>query len=142
MITSKSTSKGSISKNIRGLQNVGKRNASVKLGMESTNLVYVWFRIRIRVPSNTKLYQLYKYLKKICTVFCQKYWTCKKNPYIINQNHIFFLKKSLWSHFWIDFNKFTPKHSELSIFWLFIYSLCCYEWVLFKIHFDFPIYFN
>jgi hypothetical protein len=25
----------------------------------------------------------------------------------------------------------TPKHSELSIFWLFIYSLCCYEWFLF-----------
>jgi hypothetical protein len=24
--------------------------------------------------------------------------------------------------------KLGPKHSELSIFWLFIYSLCCYEW--------------
>jgi hypothetical protein len=45
----------------------------------------------------------------------------------------------------------TPKHSKLSIFWLFIYSLCCYEWFLFvhnlnttntKIDFDFPIYFN
>ena len=36
---------------------------------------------------------------------------------IINvQNYIFF-KKLLWSHFWIDFYKFTPKHSELSIFW-------------------------
>ena len=33
-----------------------------------------------------------------------------KNPYIIDQN---------------------PKHSELSIFWLFIYSLCCCEWFLF-----------
>ena len=32
----------------------------------------------------------------------------KKNPYIINQNHIFF-KKLLWSHFWIDFYKCYTK---------------------------------
>jgi hypothetical protein len=61
--------------------------------------------------------------------------TCKKNSYIINQNHFFF--KLLWSHFCIDFNKFYTKTfrmvyiSELSIFWLFICSLCLYEWFLF-----------
>jgi hypothetical protein len=26
----------------------------------------------------------------------------------------------------------TPKHSELFIFWLFICSLCCYEWLIFR----------
>jgi len=31
---------------------------------------------------------------------------------------------------WILTN-FAPKHAELSIFWLFIYSLCCYESFLF-----------
>ena len=46
----------------------------------------------------------------------------KKNPYIINQNHVFF-KKLLWSHFWIDFYKCYTKNIgwELSIFWLVIY---------------------
>ena len=54
---------------------------------------------------------------------------CKNNHYIINQNHIF-SKKILWSHFWIDF-KFYTKTFGIVIFWLFIYSLCCYDWFLF-----------
>jgi hypothetical protein len=53
----------------------------------------------------------------------------KKSLY--NQPKPYFFQKILWGHFWIDFNKFTPKHSELSIFWLFICSLCLYEWFLF-----------
>jgi hypothetical protein len=40
--------------------------------------------------------------------FVKSIGKCKKNPYIINQNHIFF-KKLLWSHFWIDFYKFYTK---------------------------------
>jgi hypothetical protein len=54
---------------------------------------------------------------------------CTKSLY----NHLkpYFFKKLLWSHFW-----------------LFVYSLCCYEWFLFvhnlntttKFDFDFPIY--
>jgi hypothetical protein len=53
----------------------------------------------------------------------------KKNPYIINQNHIFF-KILLWSRFWIDFYKCYTKTFRIVyiIFWLVIYSLCCYEW--------------
>ena len=48
----------------------------------------------------------------------------KKSLY--NQPKPYFFKKLLWCHFWIDFN-----NSELSIFCLFIYSLCLYEWFLF-----------
>jgi hypothetical protein len=47
--------------------------------------------------------------------------TCKKNS-LYNQPKPYFFQRILWSKFWIDFNKLTPKHSELSIFWLFICS--------------------
>ena len=40
--------------------------------------------------------------------------TCKINPYIINQNHIFSKKYCEVIFGWILAN-FTPKHSELSI---------------------------
>ena len=60
---------------------------------------------------------------------------CKKKiPIIINQNHIF-------SKYYCEvisgliLTNITPKHSELSIFWLFILQQI-------KIDFDFPIYFN
>jgi len=56
--------------------------------------------------------------------------TCKKNPYIINQNHIFSKNYCEVISGWILTN-FTPKHSELSIFCLFICSLCLYELFLF-----------
>jgi hypothetical protein len=54
----------------------------------------------------------------------------KKIP-IYSTKTIFFQKKycEVISR-WILTN-FTPTHAELSIFWLFIYSLCCYEWFLF-----------
>ena len=56
--------------------------------------------------------------------------TCKKNPYIINQNHIFSKNycEVISGQMLINF---IPKHSELSIFGLFICSLCLYEWFLF-----------
>ena len=50
---------------------------------------------------------------------------------VYNQPKPYFFKKLSWSHFWIDFNQFYTKHSELSIFWLFICSLCLFEWFLF-----------
>ena len=55
----------------------------------------------------------------------------KKSLY--NQPKPYFFKNLLWSHFWIDFilTNFTPKHSKLFIFWLFICSLYLYEWFLF-----------
>ena len=56
--------------------------------------------------------------------------TCKKNPYIINQNHIFSKKYCEVISGQILTN-LTPKHSELSIIGLFICSLCLYEWFLF-----------
>jgi hypothetical protein len=55
---------------------------------------------------------------------------CKKNPYIINQT-IFFSKIIMKSFLDRFLTNVTPKHSELSIFWLFIYSLCSHEWFLF-----------
>jgi hypothetical protein len=66
----------------------------------------------------------------ICNMYiCQEFRKCKKSLY--NQpNHIF--SKNYYE---VISGKIltnvTPKHSELSIFWLFIYSLCCYEWFLF-----------
>ena len=41
--------------------------------------------------------------------------TCKKNPYIINQNHIFSKHycEVIFAHI---LTNFTPNHSELSIF--------------------------
>jgi hypothetical protein len=44
----------------------------------------------------------------------------KKNPYIINQNHIFF-KKLLWSHFWIE-DSCWPRPNELLNTWMFGYE--------------------
>jgi hypothetical protein len=50
--------------------------------------------------------------------------------HIIYQNHIF--SKNYYEVISGSIlTNVTPKHSELSIFWLFIYSLCCYEWYLF-----------
>jgi hypothetical protein len=53
----------------------------------------------------------------------------KKNPYIINQNHIF-LKKLLWSHFWIDFYKCYTKTFGI-VFILIGYLLIMLLWVIF-----------
>jgi hypothetical protein len=50
--------------------------------------------------------------------------TCKANPYIINQNHIFF-KTLLWNHFWIDFNKFYTKTFRI------VYILTVYLLIMF-----------
>ena len=43
--------------------------------------------------------------------------TCKKNPYIINKNHIF--QKIIAKSLWIDFNKFYTKvlqHVKISLY--------------------------
>ena len=53
----------------------------------------------------------------------------KKNPYIINQNHIFF-KKLLWSHFWIDFYKCYTKTFGI-VYILIGYLLIMLLWVIF-----------
>ena len=47
----------------------------------------------------------------------------KKKIPLNNQPKPYFFQKLLWSHIWLDFilTNFTPKHSELSIFWLLIY---------------------
>ena len=59
---------------------------------------------------------MYKYLKKMYTVICQKVLgNVEKNHYIINQNHIFAKKYCEVISGWILAN-FTPKHSELYIF--------------------------
>ena len=48
----------------------------------------------------------------------------KQNPFIINQNHIFF-KIILGSHFWIDFNKFHTKTFRI------VYILTVYLLIMF-----------
>ena len=53
----------------------------------------------------------------------------KKNPYIINQNHIFF-NKLLWSHFWIDFYKCYTKTFGI-VYILIGYLLIMLLWVIF-----------
>ena len=53
----------------------------------------------------------------------------KKNPYIINQNHIYF-KKLLWSHFWIDFYKCYTKTFGI-VYILIGYLLIMLLWVIF-----------
>ena len=59
----------------------------------------------------------------------------KKIP-IYSTKTIFFQKKNIVViSGWILTN-FTPKHAELSIFWLFIYSLYCYELFLFVHNFN------
>ena len=45
---------------------------------------------------------------------------------LYNQPKPYFFQKIIVKSF-LD----RSKHSELSIFWLVIYSLCCYEWFLF-----------
>jgi hypothetical protein len=52
----------------------------------------------------------------------------KKNPY--------FIKKLLWSHFWIDFNKFYTKTFGIIYICLFICSLFLYERFLFVHNFS------
>jgi hypothetical protein len=66
--------------------------------------------------------QKYHHLSKVCG-------NVNKNPYIINQNHIFSKNYYEVISGYILTNV-TPKHSELFIFWLFICSLCCYEWLI------------
>ena len=59
---------------------------------------------------------------------------CKKKT-LYNQpkpfKKIFFYCEVIFGYI---LTNFTPKHSELSMFWLFIYSWCCYEWFLFVHH--------
>ena len=42
----------------------------------------------MKIKFNIKIKKMYKYLKKIYTS-AKSIGKCKKNPYIINQNHIF-----------------------------------------------------
>jgi hypothetical protein len=53
----------------------------------------------------------------------------KKNPYMINQNHIFF-KKLLWSHFWIDFKIFYAKPFRI-LYIVIVYLLIMFIRVVF-----------
>ena len=56
---------------------------------------------------------------------------CKKKKSLYNQpKTIFFFKKLLWSHFWIDFNIFYTKTFGI-VYSLFVYF---YEWFLFVHH--------
>jgi hypothetical protein len=52
----------------------------------------------------------------------------KKSLY--NQPKPYFFKKILWSHFWIDFNKFYPKTFRI-VYILMVYLLIMFIWVLF-----------
>jgi hypothetical protein len=54
--------------------------------------------------------------------------TCKKIP-IYNQPKPYFFKKLLWSHFWIDFNKFYIKTFRI------VYILIVYLLIMFMTHF-------
>jgi hypothetical protein len=75
----------------------------------------------------TKLlqYHIQEFNLLICIVYILFIY---KYVHEINQNNFLFWTKILWRHFWIDFNKLSPKHSALSIFWLSICSLCLYHW--------------
>ena len=48
----------------------------------------------------------------------------------IHQPKQYFFNKLLWSHFWIDFNKFYTKTFRI-VYILTVYLLCLYEWFLF-----------
>ena len=52
----------------------------------------------------------------------------KKNPYIINQNHIF-SKKLLWSHFLIDFSKVYTKTFRI-VYILIVYMRGFYFYII------------
>ena len=53
----------------------------------------------------------------------------KKNPYIINQNHIF-SKNYCEVNFWIDFKKFYTKTFRI-VYILIVYLLIMFIWVVF-----------
>jgi hypothetical protein len=61
--------------------------------------------------------------------FVKSIGKCQKNPYIINQNHIFF-KNLLWSHFWIELNKLYTKTFGI-VYILFVYLLIMFIWAVF-----------
>jgi hypothetical protein len=63
------------------------------------------------------------------TLRCQKYVNFSKNPYI-NQPKPYFFNKLLWSHFWIDFNKFYTKTFGI-VNMLSVYLLIMLLWVIF-----------
>jgi hypothetical protein len=53
--------------------------------------------------------------------FILAWFSVKKNPYIIDQNHILFYFL-LWCHFWINFNIFYTKTFGI-VYILFVYLL-------------------
>ena len=61
---------------------------------------------------------------------------CKKKKSLYNQPKSYFFKKLLWSHFWIDFNKFYTKTFKI-VYILFVYLLkSLYDWFLFVHNFS------
>jgi hypothetical protein len=71
-------------------------------------------------------------LKYVCqqyfTVCGQKYWEIKKKS-LYNQPKPYFFKKILWSHFWIDLNKFYTKIFGI-VYILIVYLLIMLLWVI------------
>jgi hypothetical protein len=61
--------------------------------------------------------------RRASAVCGQKYCNMYKNPYnLYNQPQPYFFKKLLWSHFWIDFNKFYTKTFRI-VYILIVYLL-------------------
>jgi hypothetical protein len=71
-------------------------------------------------------------LKYVCqqyfTVCGQKYWEIKKK-FLYNKQKPYFFKKILWSHFWIDLNKFYTKIFGI-VYILIVYLLIMLLWVI------------
>jgi hypothetical protein len=53
-----------------------------------------------------------------------------KKKSLYNQPKPYFFKKLLWSHFWIDFNKFYTKTFRI-VYILTVYLLIMFIWVVF-----------
>jgi hypothetical protein len=119
-------------------ENTGKQNnecmlhpflANYMLYIHPFKIMYAFFKYGIQIH----------YFKDICWSFLIGFWSlCSMWPKVLqhvkkslyNQPKPYFFNKLLWSHFWIDFNKFYTKTFRI-VYILIVYLLIMFIWVVF-----------
>ena len=82
-----------------------------------------------KISPGAKLVRTDQFMSKETTACGQKYCHMYKKS-LYNQPKPYFFKKLLWSHFWIDFNKFHTKTFRI-VYILIVDLLVMFIWVVF-----------
>ena len=95
-------------------------------GIFFLNIIYFYKKIKGKCCCIRKNYTSFRFVN-IHSHLSKVFGNVKKSLY--NQSKPYFFKKLLWSHFWIDFNKFYTKTFRI------VYILIVYLLIMFMMHF-------